>query len=79
MTDNVGGEILQAAFEVANPNARFPICGGISNYNKTDPAANEIGGGLSESQRKLIADKKIDCEFAIRGLPCCFIDLRCVN
>ncbi len=31
--DNVGGEILEAAFAVANDHARFVLCGGISGYN----------------------------------------------
>jgi hypothetical protein len=31
--DNVGGDHLQAALAVANPRARFAICGMISQYN----------------------------------------------
>lgn len=34
--DNVGGDHLQAALAVANKNARFVICGMISQYNVTD-------------------------------------------
>lgn len=34
--DNVGGDHLQAALAVANPHARFAICGMISQYNVTD-------------------------------------------
>lgn len=35
--DNVGGDHLQAALAVANPFARFAICGMISQYNATSP------------------------------------------
>ena len=35
--DNVGGDHLQAALAVANPFARFAICGMISQYNATGP------------------------------------------
>ncbi len=31
--DNVGGEMLEAAFAVAKDHARFVLCGGISGYN----------------------------------------------
>jgi len=34
--DNVGGDHLQAAIEVAKPMARMAICGMISQYNNTD-------------------------------------------
>jgi NADPH-dependent curcumin reductase CurA len=34
--DNVGGEHLQAALAVANPFARFALCGMISTYNSTE-------------------------------------------
>jgi len=34
--DNVGGDHLQAALSIANPRARFAICGMISQYNVTD-------------------------------------------
>lgn len=34
--DNVGGDHLQAALALANPFARFAICGMISQYNVTD-------------------------------------------
>jgi len=34
--DNVGGDHLQAALAIANPRARFTICGMISQYNVTD-------------------------------------------
>jgi hypothetical protein len=37
--DNVGGDHLQAALAVANPFARFALCGMISVYNSTEPAA----------------------------------------
>ena len=37
--ENVGGAHLQAAIEAARPNARFAICGMISMYNDTTPAA----------------------------------------
>ena len=36
--DNVGGDHLQAAIEVARPMARMAICGAISQYNDTEPA-----------------------------------------
>ncbi len=35
--DNVGGDHLQAAIEVARPIARFAVCGMISQYNATEP------------------------------------------
>jgi NADPH-dependent curcumin reductase CurA len=34
--DNVGGEHLEAALNVAKPYGRFALCGGISGYNDTD-------------------------------------------
>jgi NADPH-dependent curcumin reductase CurA len=34
--DNVGGEHLEAALNVAKPYGRFALCGGISGYNATD-------------------------------------------
>jgi NADPH-dependent curcumin reductase CurA len=37
--DNVGGEHLQAALAVANRFAHFALCGMISVYNATEPAA----------------------------------------
>jgi NADPH-dependent curcumin reductase CurA len=37
--DNVGGEHLEVAIEVARPFARFAECGMIANYNDTAPAA----------------------------------------
>ncbi len=37
--DNVGGEHLEVAIEVARPFARFAECGMISNYNDTGPSA----------------------------------------
>jgi NADPH-dependent curcumin reductase CurA len=37
--DNVGGDHLQAALALANPFARFAICGMISQYNATDAPA----------------------------------------
>ena len=42
--DNVGGDHLQAAIEVANPGARMPLCGMISQYNNTElvPGPNNI-------------------------------------
>ncbi len=36
--DNVGGDHLAAAIEVARPFARMAICGMISQYNNTEPA-----------------------------------------
>lgn len=36
--DNVGGTILEAVLDLANDNARFPICGQISQYNAKEPA-----------------------------------------
>ncbi len=36
--DNVGGDHLQAAIELAKPFARMAICGMISQYNNTDAA-----------------------------------------
>lgn len=35
--DNVGGEQLDLALTRAKPHARFVMCGGISQYNTTDP------------------------------------------
>jgi NADPH-dependent curcumin reductase CurA len=35
--DNVGGEILDLALGRAKPHARFVMCGGISQYNATNP------------------------------------------
>ena len=35
--DNVGGDHLQAAIDVANDHARFALCGAISGYNATEP------------------------------------------
>ncbi|MCZ6460596.1 MAG: NADP-dependent oxidoreductase [Gammaproteobacteria bacterium] len=35
--DNVGGEILEAALNHLNMNARVVLCGGISGYNATEP------------------------------------------
>lgn len=35
--DNVGGDILDMALSRANKNARFVMCGAISQYNSTDP------------------------------------------
>lgn len=35
--DNAGGPFLEAAIAVANPHARFAICGMISSYNATAP------------------------------------------
>lgn len=37
--DNVGGDHLQAAIEMARPFARMAICGMISQYNNTGPGA----------------------------------------
>ncbi|KAI9007633.1 hypothetical protein DFJ74DRAFT_688552 [Hyaloraphidium curvatum] len=56
--DNVGGDLLMAAFHAANPGARFPICGQISRYNTSPGLA--IGAGLPEEAQKLIDEKKID-------------------
>ena len=36
--DNVGGEHLEVAIELARPFARFAECGMIGNYNDTEPA-----------------------------------------
>ncbi len=36
--DNVGGDHLQAAIEVARPFARLALCGMITQYNATEPA-----------------------------------------
>ena len=35
--DNVGGDILEAALNHINMNARVILCGGISSYNATEP------------------------------------------
>lgn len=35
--DNVGGDILEAALDHINMHARVVLCGGISNYNATEP------------------------------------------
>lgn len=42
--DNVGGDHLQAAIELAKPFARMAICGMISQYNNTDvsPGPNNV-------------------------------------
>ncbi len=37
--DNVGGEQLEAALDVARPFARFVMCGMIAQYNATEPPA----------------------------------------
>jgi len=37
--ENVGGDHLQAALAIANPRARFALCGMISQYNATEPSA----------------------------------------
>jgi NADPH-dependent curcumin reductase CurA len=39
--ENVGGEVLQAVVPLLNPGARVPICGYISQYNKTSPTEVE--------------------------------------
>jgi NADPH-dependent curcumin reductase CurA len=50
--DNVGGEHLEVALEVARPGARFVECGMIAQYNNTEPAPGPrnliyvIGKGL---------------------------------
>lgn len=35
--DNVGGEVLDLALSRAKPHSRFVICGGISQYNSSEP------------------------------------------
>lgn len=35
--ENVGGDHLEAALAVMNPNGRIPVCGMISQYNATEP------------------------------------------
>jgi len=35
--DNVGGDHLEAAIEVANDRARFALCGAVAQYNATEP------------------------------------------
>ena len=35
--DNVGGDILEAALNHINLKARVVLCGGIANYNATEP------------------------------------------
>jgi NADPH-dependent curcumin reductase CurA len=35
--DNVGGEHLEAAIDVANDHARFALCGSVATYNATEP------------------------------------------
>ncbi len=37
--DNVGGDLLDAAFALARQNARFAICGMIDSYNSAEPAS----------------------------------------
>jgi len=40
--DNVGGEILEAALNHINMNARVVLCGGISAYNATEPVPGPV-------------------------------------
>jgi len=40
--DNVGGDHLEAAIDVANDFARFPLCGMISQYNKESTGPRNI-------------------------------------
>jgi NADPH-dependent curcumin reductase len=37
--ENVGGDVLKAVMQCLNQNARIPLCGLISEYNATEPAA----------------------------------------
>lgn len=57
--DNVGGQQLQAAVQVAKPHARFALCGRISTYNKpgykNDPA--EEPSESDSAKRKQISMK----------------------
>ena len=57
--DNVGGQQLQAAVQVAKPHARFALCGRISTYNKpgynNDPA--EEPSESDSAKRKQISIK----------------------
>ncbi len=39
--ENVGGEVLQAVVPLLNSGARVPICGYVSQYNKTSPTEVE--------------------------------------
>ncbi|GAA3847266.1 NADP-dependent oxidoreductase [Saccharothrix violaceirubra] len=41
--DNVGGEHLEAALEVANAHARFALCGWISGYNTEPVGVRNLG------------------------------------
>lgn len=50
--DNVGGAHLEAAIEVANDFARFPLCGMISQYN-TEPTGPRNIYGVVEKSIKL--------------------------
>lgn len=40
--DNVGGSILEAALNHINQGARVVLCGGISNYNATEPQPGPV-------------------------------------
>lgn len=39
----VGGDILDMALSRANKNARFVMCGAISQYNSKDPKGPRVG------------------------------------
>ena len=45
--ENVGGEIMQAVFEMLNLNARVPLCGLISEYNDEPQAGPNLRRVLS--------------------------------
>ncbi len=40
--DNVGGDILEAALDHINMHARVVLCGGIANYNATEPVPGPV-------------------------------------
>nr|WP_239579364.1 NADP-dependent oxidoreductase [Microlunatus panaciterrae] len=68
--DNVGGEHLEAAIDVANVHARFALCGSISGYNATEKPCgpsnmSQITGKRLTLQGFLVGDHTdLQAEFA---------------
>ncbi|GAA3728579.1 NADP-dependent oxidoreductase [Salinactinospora qingdaonensis] len=52
--DNVGGDHLEAAMAVANPFARFALCGAISGYNATEPQPGPRNMALIVTKRLML-------------------------